>query len=333
MNRSPLGPIRSRAVVYTALFAATGALSLVASARQVPPSPSQAKKTATPPASGKQVGLPNLGQAPGPPGGPGGAVAPLASPQRSASSPNLDAEEGDYNAKTGIAHARNFVYTVDDMKVTGQTAVYDKNKKELDAQGSLDLDDPKHHVTGNTSHVDEKKKLAVITGSVVITLKPSPSDPNVPDSEERAKQRQYPVIITCDRADDAYKKEFIILKGHLIFKQKIMKDNGKMVERTLTAEHAEYDGKANKMHLFAPVKSYDSEDQRMEFEKDVFVGTKEGEETVASPGRFSIKFNPDNADDTDDAATEKTNTDNKPPEKKGTPPEKKDTSPAPPSKH
>lgn len=147
--------------------------------------------------------------------------------------------------------------------------------------------------------------MATIAGGVVITLKPTPPAPGAADDSDTAKQRKYPVIITCDRAVDAYKKEFIVLTGHLVFKQTILKDNGKMVERTLTAEHAEYDGKANKLHLFTPVNSYDSEGRTFDFTADVFVGTKEREETLSTPGRTTIHFNADDTSGDDPAADDK----------------------------
>ena len=180
------------------------------------------------------------------------------------------------NEKTGIQKGKNVVYTEDDMTFTGMTAVYNKKTRELDAQGNLALDDAKHHVTGDKSHVDRDKQLAIITGAVVITLKPSPPDPNVPDNPDRAKQQKFPVIITCDRADDSYKKDFIVLTGHLIFKQTIVKDDGKTVDRTLTAEHGEYDGKADKLHLFQPVKAYDLRTRKAISEKDVFSRNQRG---------------------------------------------------------
>ncbi len=229
----------------------------------------------------------------------------------------------DLSAKTGIAKGKNVVYTEGNMKFTALTAVYNDNTRQLDAQGNLELDDPKHHVTGDKSHVDRKKQQAIITGGVIITLKPTPQDPNVPANPDTAKQRQYPVIITCDRVEDSYKKDFIVLTGHLIFKQNILKDNGKMVERTLTSEHAEYDGKSNQLHLFQPVKAHDSEGQTIDFENDAFVGTKEGDETLTTPGKSTVHFNLDDATKEDPVA-EKTLEDKKTGEKKDIPP-----SPAP----
>jgi hypothetical protein len=96
--------------------------------------------------------------------------------------------------------------------------------------------------------------------------------------------------VYCDRIDDYYERQFVILSGHLVFKQQITKSDGKTLERILTAEHAEYDGKANRLHHFAPVDLKDTDNQSGHFDQDVVVGTKEGEETVQSKGRFSAVF-------------------------------------------
>ena len=319
MNHLPLGRAFYNFAAFGALLAASGTISLVAWGRQSPPSPSQAKKAVPPAATGKQIPLPGFSNP------TSAANPPEGAPKNS--SGDLVMDVSDLSAKTGIAKGKNVIYTEGNMKFTALTAVYNDTTKQLDAQGNLELDAPKHHLTGDKAHVDRKKQQAVITGGVIITLKPTPPDPNIPANPDTAKQRQYPVIITCDRAEDSYKKDFIILTGHLIFKQNILKDNGRMVERTMTSEHAEYDGKANKLHLFRPVKANDTEGQTIDFEKDAFVGTKEGDETLTTPGKATVHFNLDDATKEDPVA-EKTSDDKqigekKQPEKSDTPPVKK----------
>ena len=326
MNQLSIGRSLYGIATFGALLAAGATISLMASARQSPPSPAQAKQSAQAvptQTSGKQTPLPGK-QTPLPGIDTSGTSSSVGSDAQKQAS--LDMIALDSSEKSGIARGTNVVYVEGDMKFTGMTAVYNKNSKELDAQGNLVLDDPKHHVTGDKSHVDRKKQLAIIKGNVVITLKPTPPDPTAPVDPDNAKQRKDPVIITCDRADDSYKKDFILLTGHLVFKQKITKDDGKQVERTLTADHAEYDGKTNTLHLFQTVKGHDSEGQTSDFEKDVFVGTKEGEETLTSPGKVIVHFNlDDTADDAAEEKPEKQNSEKQTPAKK--PPEKKDTPP------
>jgi len=243
-----------------------------------------------------------------------GAKAPasLTPPAGKSDSPKpklagFDCEDPTVEEKTGVITGRDFTYKEEDMVVTGAKAHYNKNTKVLDADGNLVLDDPKHHVTGDKAHVDNsrKGKLAIITGSVIIVLKPKDKPVDAP-ANDVADEKGKGGTITCDRVDDYYKKEFVILSGHLTFKQKIAKKDGHMVERTLTADHAEYDGKNDKMHLFAPVDVKDTENQEAHFQKDVYVGTKEGEETLKSDGPAKFIFLVDeDKDDSGDTAGDK----------------------------
>src|SRR5262249_7722383 len=88
-------------------------------------------------------------------------------------------------------------------------------------------------------------------------------------------------VATCDYVEDYFKKKFVILRGHLVFKQQFAKENGKVVERTLTAEHAEYDITKDSMVLFAPVEGHDTDGQSFQSPFNVTVGRKKGAETLA----------------------------------------------------
>ncbi len=245
----------------------------------------------------------------------------------------IDAMDWQYSEKTGEHTGVNFTYKEEDTTITGARLKYNDKKDILDAEGSLTLDDPKHSATGDKAHIENgKKKLAVITGSVVIILKPDTPDisptlattpitpkptvsnsgkteiktapvlpPSGIDTEEDKnsvhKTRSEGGTVSCDRVEDFYKRKFVIMRGHLVFKQKVKKKTGDMVERTLTAEHAEYDGKKEEMELFAPVNSLDTDGRELHFEKNVIVGTKEGEESLQSKGKVKMKVPIDNSDD------------------------------------
>lgn len=197
--------------------------------------------------------------------------------------------------KTGITTGNDFTYRRDDMTMTGSRVRWDKNKRLLDAEGNLVLDDDKHHMTGDKAHVDDRKsvKLAIFTGNVVIVIKPkadtkAANRESAPANGDVAKEKDRGAIITCDKVEDYYKKEFAILTGRLNFTQKLTKADGHVVERTGTASHAEYDGKAHKLHLFPPVDGKDSDGQVFHAEHDVILGTKEGEETMQSDGPIHV---------------------------------------------
>jgi hypothetical protein len=202
--------------------------------------------------------------------------------------------------------------------VTGPHAIYDDNKKILNAAGDLALDDDKHHVTAAKADVYYgSKKLAILTGNVVIDLKPDKkpdaAQPNAPQqpapppadnsadapSHDMKSERGQGGRITCDHVDDYYKKKFVVLQGHLVFTQQIKKKDH-VVTRTMTAEHGEYDGKAEKLHLFGPVQGSDTDGESFKSEKDAYIGTREGEETVTIKGHFETNLLHQNGNDNED---------------------------------
>jgi hypothetical protein len=233
----------------------------------------------------------------------------------------LEMDDYVYDEQTSIGTGRNFRYVQEDTVITGDTGRYNHKKELLDVEGNLILDDPKHRATGAKAHIDNgAKKVAVITGNVVITVKPEPETPpaaNAPggptpgapappgapsgsaaasgatqppagapatqktDASDANRERGRGGVATCDYVEDYYRKKFVVLRGHLTFKQKFTKDDGKVVERTLTAEHAEYDVKTDKMVLFAPVEGHDTDGQTFHSPFDMTVGTKKGAEMLA----------------------------------------------------
>ena len=229
-----------------------------------------------------------------------------------------------HDEQTGIDTGRDFTYRSEDMVVTGTKARWEDKKKFLQAEGSLVMEDTKNRITADKADVDDSKgkKLAILTGNVVIVVKPSKPEAATPnpapapgakqglqpaavvpppaeaaekpepekqEREEASQTRKRGIVITCDRAENFYKRKFSILRGNLVFKQKITKKDGTTVERTLRAEHAEFDAKADRLLLFAPVEGRDTEGREISFEKEVIVGTKEGAETLKSEGKVRIK--------------------------------------------
>lgn len=222
---------------------------------------------------------------------------------------DFDLEDQKFNNKTGIATGRNFTYREEQTVVTGQKVRHDTNIKHLFAEGDLVLDDPEHHVVGDEATVDYSTKgktqgLIVITGVVIITLKPKqdpmpqpngaittapvtpPNGAKKEKAEDVSSARGRGVVITCDRVESLYRKKYVKIFGKEVrFTQKLTKKDGKEVERVVIAEHAEYDGKKDRLILFAPVKATDSDGQVINFSDTVIVGTKEGDEWLESKGK------------------------------------------------
>lgn len=227
---------------------------------------------------------------------------PKASAQKPPKLADLTLKDAHVDEKTNMVTGRDFVYKQDDMTITGSQARYNKKTRRLLAEGDLTMDDPQYHTTGDKADVDDSagKKLAIITGNVKIVIKPkdggAPADPN--QKEDVGATRKRGGTVTCDRLESYYKKKFSTLSGNLVFKQTITKE-GREVERTITADHADYDSKAEKMLLYPPVKGRDTDGQTFEFSDVVTVGTKEGAETISSPGlgKFTIRIEEEEEDD------------------------------------
>jgi lipopolysaccharide export system protein LptA len=214
---------------------------------------------------------------------------------------NLHWQNWKHDDKTKISTGTNFRYESEDMTVTGDSARYNTDTKFLQATGNLVMENDKYHITGGKADIDDsKKKTAIITENVIIVLKPkkkedpSPSAASAKEKEGSAAsvsdERGRGVTITCDKVESQYKKKFVKMFGNVVFKQKVQKKDNMEVERILFSEHAEYDDKAERLHLFKPVHGQDTDGQKVEFETDVFVGTKEGEETLETPGKMTLRI-------------------------------------------
>ncbi|HEV2472249.1 MAG TPA: hypothetical protein VGS41_06260, partial [Chthonomonadales bacterium] len=160
------------------------------------------------------------------------------------------------NAATGVGSGHNVTYQEEDRKLSAELVRYNRKTRIIDAEGKLVFDDNTYHATGDRARVDDgKNKLAVITGNVVLTLKPTEETP-APDSETAEtgqSARAHGVVVTCDRVEDYFGRKYAILRGHLVFRQQFADSDGKTIKRELNAEHAEYDGAKELMYLYKPV--------------------------------------------------------------------------------
>src|SRR5579871_418215 len=342
-------------LLLTGILSAVALVSVfVVTTAQTPPKSTSSGKSPVPSASDQRPQQ----SSPAKPGAPPAAksnpptIAPSGTQSNTSSSTPPMPPDPDVNTKyddikfatfmldedTNMMSGTDFTFTRDDMVVTGKKAQHNNDTLVLDAEGNLVVDDLKHHVTGDKAHIERKKALAVITGNVVIVLKPeeapangaAPAPPETKnDRQQLQEDKKRGGTITCDRMDDYYKREFSILNGHLVFKQRILRKNGEILERTLTSEHAEYNGKEDRLVLFKPVSYSDSKGQKIETEDNVVIGTKEGAETITFNGpakaRVVRQENDDAGDDNKtpakpDSKTPQTpqksdKSDNKPPDK------------------
>jgi lipopolysaccharide export system protein LptA len=175
--------------------------------------------------------------------------------------------------------------------------------KTADATGNLQVTDKQADLTGETLKVyfAKAKRLAVVTGSVTILVKPKSEqkDPTThvapmpvtvqggtakveapaEDEENGAGgARKVPATITCDKLEYEYAKE----KKHAL-----LTGNFKIVQkfpdhiRTIFADHAEYFGPEDRVVLYPPVRWEDTKNNQKGSTPDkVEVYTKEGDERL-----------------------------------------------------
>ena len=216
----------------------------------------------------------------------------------------LDLHEFEAFNDKGIAIGHKFVYTTADREtvISGENGRYDKNSDTMDADTNLVLDNSKHHITGDKSHADLGKSRLVVNGNVVLTVKPEPTAANADPNASVDESKKQGAVVTCDNIESFYKKKFNILRGHLIMKQHIIRVGKEPLDRTATAEHAEYDGKKEILVLFPPVHYEDSDNQNFDSDKNpVTIYTKAGQETIK--GLLSILHIPVKESDNDEGDT------------------------------
>ncbi|HZT40803.1 MAG TPA: hypothetical protein VFA07_01370 [Chthonomonadaceae bacterium] len=206
------------------------------------------------------------------------------------------------DASTHLYRGRDMRFYFPDEKrtVTGDTGSYNDQTKIIDAEGHIVIDDPKHRITGDKAHVENgKQKLAIISSNVVAVIKPDQqpagSSASPGEKEDVGSARQHGATITCDRLEDYFRKNYIVMHGHFVGKQNFRDKDGKEIERTLTAEHAEYDGKKEILLLYPPVDEHDNEGRQIHFDSLVTVGTHTGAETLEANGPFHMVTPYDNS--------------------------------------
>lgn len=200
------------------------------------------------------------------------------------------------SGRTHVVTGGRFEYREKDAVITGDIARWDDSKKILDASGHLVFDDPSHHATGDRAHVEDQKGLSDIRENVILILKPQGSVGSGGEAlgtgggaagagsghdADADSMKRHGVKVTCDHVEDEYRRKYVKLFGHLTFFQSFVDDEGKSVERTVTAQHAEYDGKAETMTFYPPVEGHDNRGQTFKSAKEVMrVGTKSGDEWI-----------------------------------------------------
>ena len=185
------------------------------------------------------------------------------------------------------------------------------------ATGNMSVTDKQADITGEkcVTHFAKSKRLAVVTGNVVIQVKPkkdkdAPAAPAPvslnngkatlqepspsPGDEGASSARKNPATITCDKLEYQYAKDkkHALLTGNFKVVQKLADKT-----RTLTAEHAEWLGLEEKLILYPPVHAEDTKGMIADSMDIVTVLTKEGVEGISMKKGTAVVVVPDDDDD------------------------------------
>lgn len=222
-----------------------------------------------------------------------------------------------HNDITGRGAAKHITVKAADTIVKGDEGSWDQKARTAEASGHLTMTDPKADATGKkvVIYYAKSKKLMVITNGVEITIKPKKEDqtpskgqPEVrPASLQEKKEgaaddeespRKYPALVTCDKLEYEYAKDkkHGVLTGHFKVVQKL-KDN----TRTVTADHAEWFGRDEKIVLYPPVHWEDTKGNSGDNEGQVTINTADSSDEIStgSPGslRFKVEDNEEKPED------------------------------------
>jgi lipopolysaccharide export system protein LptA len=169
----------------------------------------------------------------------------------------------------------------DTLATAERADVYDRKRYAL-ATGNLRLEDPRIDIEGKQLEIwyGENQKRARLQNSVRMRIKPRETQPP-PEGEEQSEVEQakrYPIDATCDDLEYFYRRKVAYLRGNIKAVQQLPEGR----TRTLYADEAEYDQKAETLTLKGKVILDEPDRLRLETELAI-VSLKEGEETVELP--------------------------------------------------
>ncbi len=176
-----------------------------------------------------------------------------------------------------------------DTRATAErAAVYDRRRYAI-ATGKLRLEDPRVDIQGAQLEIwyAENQKRALLQNQVRLRIKPRETQP--PTEGEAASEveqaKRYPIDATCDQIEYFYRKKIAYLRGNIQAVQQLPEGR----TRTLTADEAEYDQKAERLILKGKVTLEEPDRMRLETSLAI-VSLVEGEETVELPQGASGTF-------------------------------------------
>lgn len=169
----------------------------------------------------------------------------------------------------------------DTIATAERADVYDRKRYTL-ATGKLRLEDPRIDIEGAKLEIwyGDDQKRALLQNQVRMRIKPRETQPPPEGASESEieQAKRYPVDATCDQIEYFYRRKVAYLRGNIKAVQQLA--DGRT--RTLTADEAEYDQKAERLTLKGKVVVDEPERLRVETHLAI-ISLTEGKETVELP--------------------------------------------------
>jgi hypothetical protein len=221
------------------------------------------------------------------------------------------------NQSTGVGVVEDGTATSDEgASVTCDHFTWNDKTNLAHGEGHLSVSDTEVDATADKADIDYQKsrKVMVLTGSVVVTLKPrekardaqvadgkSPGPPTKAedDDESLGASKRYAVTVTCPRLEYHYskKRKYAVLTGPIVATQKVSDHT-----RILRAPRAEWFGLEERALLAGPVEVEDTKGRKGSTPEAVTLFTTEGaERLVLRKGTWEMPVE----EDDDQPATQK----------------------------
>lgn len=230
----------------------------------------------------------------------GGPVAQNAPAPRAAAAEKKNPEEvhgsarvwkTSWGAKKTVLMQGDVVFTHGDTVIRSDEVVWDEEAKVATSPGKITITDPEIDISGDKGTGYFNKRLGVVEGRVVMTLKPRESGEPADTESIRGKLTQ-PTTITCAKLEYAYRTKIATATGGVVFRQK---------ERTARADRAVYDHRKELLTLSGNVRGEDEYKQTFAAPGTVVISLKKGDEWMEAENAsasFKIDLDEEEAEDT-----------------------------------
>lgn len=196
-----------------------------------------------------------------------------------------------WGAKKTVLMQGDVVFTHGDTVIRSDEVTWDEEAKVATSPGKIAITDPEIDISGDKGTGYFKKRLGVVEGSVVMTLKPRDGEEPADGESIRGKLTR-PTTITCAKLEYAYRTKVATATGGVVFKQK---------DRTARADRAVYDHRRELLTLSGNVRGEDEYRQTFSAPGTVIISLKRGDEWMEAEdanASFKIDLDSEETEDT-----------------------------------